>query len=293
MNPLVSVMMPCCNSAGSLPWALVSLVAQTYGDWECIFVDDGSTDDSIAIARSLSDPRIRIFHFEANRGRGAARQFALNQANGKYLCMLDADDWMYPQRIQKQVDVLEREPNLALVSAGMVVIDKNNEISGVRRTPKANRTTFPPMSRLSMPPIPFAPSMLRMEAAKLSKFDPRFSRCEDIDFLLRVLMAHPYSFLPQPLYAYSEYGPIDLTAALTGHRNSARMFLKHWKSSSLGSAANCLTAGIKSVIYCVSSGLGTSEWLVRRRSRAPLPDEIESYNRARETIRAQLSQCFG
>jgi glycosyltransferase involved in cell wall biosynthesis len=293
MNPLVSVMMPCCNCARSLPWALASLVAQTYGDWECIFVDDGSTDNSVAVARSLSDPRIRIFRFEANRGRGAARQFALNQAKGKYLCMLDADDWMYPQRIQRQVDVLEREPNLALVSAGMVVIDKKNEICGVRRTPKQDRTTFPPMSQLSMPPVPFAASMLRMKVAKLSTFDPRFLRFEDVDFLLRILMAHPYSLLLQPLYAYAEYGPVNLHAVLTGYRYSALSFLKHWKSSSLRSAANCFTVGIKSAVYCVSSGLGVSEWLVRRRSRAPLPDEIENYNKARETIGAHLSRCFG
>jgi glycosyltransferase involved in cell wall biosynthesis len=293
MSPLVSVMMPCCNSADSLPWALASLVAQTCGDWECIFVDDGSTDDSVAIARSLSEPRVRIFRFEANRGRGAARQFALNQATGKYLCMLDADDWMYPQRIQDQVEILDREPKLALVSAGMVVIDKYNQIWGVRRMPKETKTIFPPMSRLSMPPVPFPTCMLRMEAAKLSTFDPRFLRCEDADFLLRILMAHPYSFLRKPLYAYTEYGPVNLDAILKGYRYSALMFLKHWKSSSLRSAANCFTTGIKSAIYCVSSGLGASEWLVRRRSRAPLPDEIENYNKARETIAAQLSRRFG
>jgi glycosyltransferase involved in cell wall biosynthesis len=293
MSPLVSVMMPCCNSAMSLRWALASLVAQTCDDWECIFVDDGSTDDSVALARSLLDPRIRIFRFGANRGRGAARQFALSQATGKYLCMLDADDWMYPERIQRQVDVLEREPDLALISAGMVVVDKYNELRGVRRMLKESRATLPPMSRLSMPPVPFAASMLRMEAARLSRFDPRFLTSEDVDFLLPILMAHPYCLLPQPLYAYSESGPVNLAATLTSYRYSAQMFLKHWKSYYLGSAASCFAVGIKSAIYCVSCGLGTSEWLVRRRSRAPLPNEIESYSKARETIEVKLSQCFG
>lgn len=292
MNPLVSVMMPCRNSAGSLPLALASLAAQTCGDWECIFVDDGSTDDSAALARSLSDPRIRIFRFEVNRGRGAARKFALSQATGKYLCMLDADDWMYPQRIQDEVDALDREPNLALVSAGTVIIDKNNEISGVRRTSKESRTTFPPMTQLSMPPIFFPASMLRMEAAKRSNFDSRFLRSEDVDFLLPILMACPYGLLPQPLYAYSEYSSVNLPAILTSHHYSGLMFLKHWKSSSLASAGNCLTVGLKSAIYRVSYGLGASEWLVRRRSRAPLPDEIESYNKAREIVEGKLSECF-
>ncbi len=94
MRPLVSVMMPCYNSAGTLPLALASLVAQTYENWECILVDDGSTDRPIDIVEQASDKRISFFRLDRNMGRGVAQQAALDYATGDYLCMLDADDWL-------------------------------------------------------------------------------------------------------------------------------------------------------------------------------------------------------
>ena len=95
--------MPVHNSADSLPMALSSVVAQTFENWECIVVDDGSTDGSGEIAGMVRDRRIRVLRLDKNRGRGFARQIALEAAFGDLLCMLDADDWLYPEKLHMQV----------------------------------------------------------------------------------------------------------------------------------------------------------------------------------------------
>jgi glycosyltransferase involved in cell wall biosynthesis len=267
------------------------LLAQSYTEWECILVDDGSTDNPISHAQSLGDPRIRTFRLNVNQGCGAVRSFALRQASGKYLCMLDADDWMYPQRIEKQVDVLEHNPHLVLASAGMAVIDDRIDISGVRRCPQDGREMFPPMRRLCMPPVSFPSSMLRTDAARSYGFDSRFIRAEDVDLLLRLLATYPYARIHEPLYAYREDRSFTLQKILKTNHYCLLMFLKHYKSSPFQVALNCAAVVAKSLAYCGSSAVGCSEWLVRRRSRHPQPDEIENFHKARKIVKAKLKQC--
>ena len=95
MNPLVSISVPCYNIAPYLRHCLDSIIAQTVADWECICVDDGSTDDSGAILDEYAakDPRFKVIH-QKNGGVGCARQAALDAAQGKWLASVDADDWL-------------------------------------------------------------------------------------------------------------------------------------------------------------------------------------------------------
>ena len=106
-NPLVSIMMPVYNGLPYIKASLESLYRQSYSNWECIVVDDGSTDGTTQFLNSLTDKRIRVFRFKKNKGRSAARQKALEEACGKYLAMLDADDIYHPEKLKKQVDILE------------------------------------------------------------------------------------------------------------------------------------------------------------------------------------------
>lgn len=94
--PLFSVVMPAYNRESYIAAALRSLIAQTFADWECIVVDDGSTDKTVAIVRSIIDrePRISLIE-QANGGPGAARNRGASEAKGRYLAFLDSDDlWM-------------------------------------------------------------------------------------------------------------------------------------------------------------------------------------------------------
>ena len=104
----VSVIIPLYNAAGKLPRSLASLEAQTFRDFEVIFVDDGSTDGSLEIARSIaggSGIECRCLRQE-HRGVAAARNLGLEAAQGDYLAFLDADDCMLPSTLASAVEVV-------------------------------------------------------------------------------------------------------------------------------------------------------------------------------------------
>ena len=139
-EPLVSVTIPYYNAAATLPEALASLVAQTYTHWECILIDDGSSDYAHTVVEQIADARCRTIRLPQNMGRGVARQVALDQARGELLCKLDADDWIYPAKIERQVAAMAALPDVALISTGIAVVDAKNDLVGVRaRVPSRRR----------------------------------------------------------------------------------------------------------------------------------------------------------
>lgn len=294
VKPVVSVMMVCYNAAPTLPWAFGSLLAQTSGDWECIFVDDGSTDGSMDVAVGLGDPRIRIFQFDMNRGRGAARQFALEQAKGNFICFLDSDDWMYPWRLQAEMDFLEAEPKAAVVSAGMAILDKVGDLTGSRGSVDGDKSqVFPPITRLRMPPFSFSASMVRMKAAKLCNFDPRLPTVEDIDFLMQIILNHGYGILNRNVYVYTEHSTVTLQKLMEACHFSRQVFDKYRARFPLQGRMNNLKVFAKSTVYRGAFAVNRSDWLVRRRSQTPTLNEAEEFQLARRTVALQVEKIFG
>ena len=109
MSARVSVIVPVYNCAAFLPACIASLRAQTLRELEMIFVCDGSPDDSLSILRAAQaeDARIRVIAFEQNRGVSAARNAALDAAQGEYVIFCDADDWVEPQMYQRLLEAAE------------------------------------------------------------------------------------------------------------------------------------------------------------------------------------------
>ena len=119
-EPLVSIVIIFFNAERFLEEAILSALAQTYQTWELLLVDDGSTDDGTAIARSYADyyPD-RVWYLEhpghENRGMSAARNLGIRHARGRYVTFLDADDIWLPKALQEQVALLESYPEAAMV----------------------------------------------------------------------------------------------------------------------------------------------------------------------------------
>ena len=110
-QPLVSIITPCFNSAAFLRETYESVKSQTMTDWEMLIVDDGSTDDSLAIARTLEseDPRVRVFALPKNYGRPhQARNVAIDEGQGAFLAFLDSDDLWLPEKLEKQIEFMEQ-----------------------------------------------------------------------------------------------------------------------------------------------------------------------------------------
>jgi hypothetical protein len=119
-EPLVSVIVPAWNVAHCLGLCLQSVRAQTLHDWEAIVVDDGSTDNTYAVASAIADPRLRVVQ-QPNAGQGAARNRGLECARGRYVAFLDADDEWRPAFLEKTVRFLENHPPAVAVSTAFVI----------------------------------------------------------------------------------------------------------------------------------------------------------------------------
>jgi glycosyltransferase involved in cell wall biosynthesis len=118
-SPLVSILIPTFNAAPWLAKTLESALTQTWGHLEVIVVDDGSTDDSLSIAKSFSCERLRLIS-QPNSGSAAARNTALKAAKGDYLQYLDADDLFSPDKIRAQLMTLEACPPETLGVTGTI-----------------------------------------------------------------------------------------------------------------------------------------------------------------------------
>lgn len=112
MAPAVSVITPCFNAADTLARTVASVRAQNFTDWEIFISDDGSTDDSIAVAERLAaaDSRIRVLCGTGeNRGAARARNRAIAVSRGRYIAFLDADDEWLPEKLSRQIGFMQAE----------------------------------------------------------------------------------------------------------------------------------------------------------------------------------------
>jgi len=115
-HPLVSVVIPAHNYGDFIRETLDSLAAQTFENWECIVVDDGSTDNTPEVVKAYAakDDRVRYLRQE-NARQAAARNNGVRNSTGKYFQFLDADDLLEPRKLERQVEYLEQHPDVDIV----------------------------------------------------------------------------------------------------------------------------------------------------------------------------------
>jgi glycosyltransferase involved in cell wall biosynthesis len=143
MRTLVSILIPCYNSANWISETLASALAQTWQNKEIIVVDDGSTDNSLAVAKSFESPIVKVISQE-NRGASAARNRALQESQGDFIQYLDADDLLAPDKIERQVQRLA-DGNSDCVAAG--------EWARFYKTHRQRLTLSPRTSLADMSPV--------------------------------------------------------------------------------------------------------------------------------------------
>ena len=130
-SPTLSVIIPCFNASKTIAAAVQSVLNQTYGAFEVILVDDGSTDNTADLIHTLclTDARIRAICLDQNRGPSVARNAAISQAKGEWILLLDADDLYEPHRVEALLN-LARSTGAELVADNIIVED---DLSGRRK----------------------------------------------------------------------------------------------------------------------------------------------------------------
>jgi glycosyltransferase involved in cell wall biosynthesis len=198
-NPLVSVLIPVYNAGKYFEAALFSIINQTYPYLEIIIINDGSTDGCLAILTTISDSRIKLIT-QANKGKAAALNKALEILHGDYFIIQDADDKSYPQRVEKQLHVMQQHVELAAVYIGYDLL-------------LANQPFAPTFEAISVQqcqaliadfkhPGHDASGMYRLSLIKHFRFDQSLQIGQGIDFILQVGEQFPIICLDKCLYSY-------------------------------------------------------------------------------------------
>lgn len=161
-NPVISVIMGIYNCGDTLSEAIECIVHQTFSDWELIMCDDGSNDDTYEIAISYKEKypeKIIVLQNEKNRGLNYTLNKCLKQARGKYIARMDGDDRCDKERFAIEINVLEKEPEISIVSTDMEFFDE----SGVWG--KISHPEYPvPEDFVKESPFCHAPCMVKREA---------------------------------------------------------------------------------------------------------------------------------
>lgn len=192
MQQLVSVIMPAYNSGRFLAESVRSVQAQTFGGWELIVVDDGSTDDTAAVARSFveADPRVR-YVARPNGGQAAARNTGLGEARGPLVAFLDSDDLWLPGKLEAQLAVLEETGVDLVYTDGEIFSEDGAEwpdehfhiVPGETRGLEMFRTLFR-SNRIGTLSVLVKRSAL--DAVGLFDEDRAYQNCEDYDLWMRL-----------------------------------------------------------------------------------------------------------
>lgn len=127
--PLVTVYVPVYNGAAFVREALDSIAAQSFGDWECIVVDDDSSDHSRELVGAYRDPRFRLYRQPVNMNVANASNLALRLARGKYLARLDQDDLAAPTRLAEQLSFLEAHADIEVCGGAMQLFGDRNGLA--------------------------------------------------------------------------------------------------------------------------------------------------------------------
>ncbi len=194
--------MPAHNAEKTLHRAIRSLQQQTLVDWELILIDDGSTDNTGAVASGFNDPRITVVADTERKGLAARLNQALGVARGEFVARLDADDIACPERLQRQVEYLQQHRHVDLIGTGAVVFAADGSAKGLFPVQLTHEEICRnPWSgfRLAHPTW-----MGRTEWFKKYLYRTDMTRAQDQDLLLRSYRTSVFACLPEVLTGYAQ-----------------------------------------------------------------------------------------
>lgn len=242
-KPLVSVIMPVYNPGRYLIESIESILNQTFYDFELIIVDDASTDNSWKIIKSYSkkDSRIIAIKNKINLGVSLTSNIAISQAKGKFLARMDADDISTPNRLQKQVNFLIKNPKTVVVGGQCTIIDENNQTIGLKKFP----TTEKQILDMIFWAVPIQQGYMMINRSLLPKdfvwYSPSKFSAEEIDLYFNLLKYGQFANLSDNLYFYRQ-----ISTSLS-HQNPKKTFWITLKSR-LNAVKNGFNPSILAII---------------------------------------------
>ena len=208
-KPVVSVIIPCYNTAQYLGEAIASVLYQTFSDFELLIIDDGSTDSTPEIASSfLDDRRVRYIH-QDNMGLSAARNKGINLSSGKFIALLDADDVWEPEKLKVQLDVFNNMPQYGLVFTDFLTFDERGIIASEKNSfiqHRLNTVDFETLYSRNNFIYPSTVMVPKSVFEAVGGFDVTLKSAEDYDMWLRIAKMSRLSGISSCLVRIRQHG---------------------------------------------------------------------------------------
>jgi len=202
-RPRASVLIGTWNDADVVPRAITSVLDQTLADLELLVLDDGSDDDTAQVVAAFTDQRVRYLKLP-HQGIAATLNHGLREARSEVVVILDADDWCLPERVERQVAVLDEHPEVAVVGCRMQEVDEHGNELRARTTFKGGEVN---RALLWFNPIPNTAAAFRRAAAlEAGGYDGRWRYAMDYDLLLKIAERHKVWTIDETLAVRSMRG---------------------------------------------------------------------------------------
>ncbi len=198
----ISVLMSVYNGDVFLRTALESILAQTFSDFECIIIDDASTDKTAEILSEYArrDARIQVFRNTVNLGLTASLNIGLSHCKGNYIARMDADDISASERFMTQYWFMEEHPDVAVSGTCVGVIDENGKILGEKNL----ALSYEDIKSKMLFNNQFIHSTLffRADIVRAAAYDERFKKSQDYELMLRLCSRYPVVNLKEKLVQF-------------------------------------------------------------------------------------------
>ncbi len=253
--PKVSVIMPVYNVERFVGAAVRSVLEQTFEDFELLVINDVTPDRSVEICEKFRDPRLRVIHHRENRGLAGARNTGIRHASGDYLAFIDSDDCWHPEKLERHLQHLERDPRVGVSFSRSAFMDEDGTLNRCYQMPRL--TDIEPGYYLCRNPIGngSAPVIRRQvfdqiryrdavrDTSEHWYFDENLRQSEDIECWIRIALTTRWVIegIPEPL-TYYRHNAGGLSANLLRQleswerviektRGYAPDFIKRWEQT--------------------------------------------------------------
>lgn len=227
----VSIGIPFYNPGEVFAESIRSVLNQSYSNFELILLDDGSSDQSLAIAQSFDDDRIRVISDGNNLGLPNRLNQLIDLANGEYIARMDADDLISENKLAQQVAMLDSDTSINLVSTGICSITDNNQVIGYRlpsSTKKLNISVNDTI--LGRAEIAHATILARKSWYQRNRYNPQAKLMEDYQLWIDASMKQDLDvgYLALPAYFYREESSVSSKKAIKAYKNQFTLVYQNY-----------------------------------------------------------------
>jgi glycosyltransferase involved in cell wall biosynthesis len=272
---LVTVGIPFHDEERFLEPAIRSVLAQTFENLELLLVDDGSTDRSLEIARSFSDPRVNVLPPDGERRFLAARLNEITRrARGEVIARMDGDDVAHPERLARQVAVMQRDASYDAVGTWAALIGEDEEPFAITEAASLPATLATALTRGL---FPHATLVARRAWLAANPYDETLTRAEDRDLWCRTVQTSRFHVVPAPLYVVRthERDASFVADYLASQEQNRELFVRYGRAAmgTRRAAVQWAASHAKGLVMRAAVQAHLARRLVRRRGRLPSEEE--------------------